>query len=371
MKRLLGARGLVGGLVATVAALLVVSIALFIRSARLEDELALESTRAISLEELLGETQRELLTPEDLELALDERLAATAARLDSLEKRSGALPRVIATAQRAVVFLQGSYAFIETATGRPLRYVSVDRDGRPMRTADGSPAVSVDGKGPVAEAHFTGTGFIVSRDGLVLTNRHVTAPWEASPVRAAMERRGFRPVLRRFIGYRPGGRGPFDVELVDQSDEVDLAVLRCEIVPGSVEPLQLSAARPASGDEVVVLGYPTGITALVARADPRVLDPEAIAGRDFWGMAEALAEADLIAPLATRGIVGQVTDARIVYDAETTSGGSGGPVLGLDGTVLAINTAVLVGFGGSNLGVPASRALEAFEAIEPSADPER
>lgn len=364
-------RVLVGGLAATVAALFVVSIALFIRSARLEEKLALESTRAISLEELLSETQRELITPEALELALDERLASTAARLDSLESRSEALPRVIATAHRSIVFLQGSYAFVETATGRPLRYVNVDQDGQPIRTADGSPVVSVDGEGPVAEAHFTGTGFIISRDGLVLTNRHVTAPWEATPVRELMERRGFRPVLRRFIGYLPGGGGPFDVEPVAQSDDTDLAILRCEIVPGSVEPLELSSARPSSGEEVVVLGYPAGITALVARADPRVLDPDTVAGRDFWSMAEVLAQADLIAPLATRGIVGQVTDARVVYDAETTSGGSGGPVLGLDGRVVAINTAVLVGFGGSNLGVPARRAVELLEAISPRLDFER
>ena len=64
-----------------------------------------------------------------------------------------------------------------------------------------------------------------------------------------------------------------------------------------------------------------------------------------------------MAPLASRGIVGQVTSASVVYDAETTSGGSGGPVLTLEGRVVAINTAILPEFGGSNLGVPAADAL--------------
>ena len=43
---------------------------------------------------------------------------------------------------------------------------------------------------------------------------------------------------------------------------------------------------------------------------------------------------------------------RLVYDAETTSGGSGGPVFGPDGTVVGVNFAVTRDFGGSNFGVP-------------------
>jgi S1-C subfamily serine protease len=66
-------------------------------------------------------------------------------------------------------------------------------------------------------------------------------------------------------------------------------------------------------------------------------------------------------PLATRGIVGQVTSANVVYDAETTRGGSGGPVLSLDGRVVAVNTAILPEFGGSNLGIPVARVRALIE----------
>ena len=55
-------------------------------------------------------------------------------------------------------------------------------------------------------------------------------------------------------------------------------------------------------------------------------------------------------------VVGQVTAGSVVYDAETTSGGSGGPVVSLRGEVVAVNMAILPEFGGSNLGVPAHRA---------------
>ncbi len=78
--------------------------------------------------------------------------------------------------------------------------------------------------------------------------------------------------------------------------------------------------------------------------------------RDFWSVARRLSEAGHIAPLATKGIVGQSSSTAVVYDAETTRGSSGGPVLDADGLVQALNVAVMREFGGSNLGVPASEA---------------
>ena len=114
--------------------------------------------------------------------------------------------------------------------------------------------------------------------------------------------------------------------------------------------------------EVIVLGYPTGIRALLARAGDRFV--EGLAKRpelDFWGVARELAKAGLVTPLASRGIVGQVTSEAIVYDAETTQGGSGGPVLNLNGEVVAVNSAVIPEFGGSNLGVPIAHARKLIE----------
>ncbi len=65
-----------------------------------------------------------------------------------------------------------------------------------------------------------------------------------------------------------------------------------------------------------------------------------------------------IAPLASGGIVAQVTPSAVVYDAETTRGGSGGPVVDLRHNVVAITSAVLTDFGGSNLAVPATHGRE-------------
>ena len=106
-----------------------------------------------------------------------------------------------------------------------------------------------------------------------------------------------------------------------------------------------------------MVGFPLGIRALMARTNPEFVESLQQAGiTDFWRVAELLSREGHVTPLASRGIVGQVTTQNVVYDAETTSGGSGGPVLSLDVQVVAINAAILPEFGGSNLGVPAARA---------------
>ena len=179
--------------------------------------------------------------------------------------------------------------------------------------------------------------------------------------------------MRRFVGYLPGVEEPFDVELVAASDHADLAVLQCSNVTGQVPPLELREEPVEAGDEVIILGFPTGIQALLARADESFVEALAKEGDlDFWAVARRLAKTGRITPLASRGIVGQTTPAYVVYDAETTSGGSGGPVLDLDGRVVAVNAAVIPQFGGSNLGVPAEKArqlLAAASATAPAAEP--
>jgi S1-C subfamily serine protease len=173
---------------------------------------------------------------------------------------------------------------------------------------------------------------------------------------------GLAPVMHRFQGFLPALAEPFDVELVAASPSADLAVLVCNEATDRVAPLELTEAPPAAGDEVLVLGYPTGIRALLARADPAFIEALAAGPQlDFWGIARRLAAAGHIAPLASRGIVAQVTPAVVVYDAETTRGGSGGPVLDFEGQVVAVTSAVVPEFGGSNLGVSAGMVRDLLE----------
>jgi len=77
-----------------------------------------------------------------------------------------------------------------------------------------------------------------------------------------------------------------------------------------------------------------------------------ISGSDPKLVLEELAKRKLIRPLVTQGHVGDVLEDKIVYDAQTTSGGSGGPLLNREGGVIGVTYAVVKGFGGSNFGVP-------------------
>jgi len=131
-------------------------------------------------------------------------------------------------------------------------------------------------------------------------------------------------------------------------------VVRAPLMEGR-EPLRLAEADPGPGQPILVLGYPAGIDALLARSGAVFVDSLMQRRPDFWTVVKELSEAGFIRPLATRGIVGQVTPSTVAYDAETTRGGSGGPVLSLDGKVVAVTFAILAEFGGSNLGVPAEQ----------------
>jgi S1-C subfamily serine protease len=341
-------------------ALLAAVAALWTRSARLERRLLHESRAVRGLAEILERGESAALSDAEIEF-LRGRLSDNAARIEALEARSTARAEVIERSARSVAFIQGAWGF-EDDRGRSLRFARVPPDGRSPGGPEGL-SVDVEGDGPPVEILYTGTGFVVDAAGLLLTNRHVAAPWETDETAMLLAVQGLTPVIRRFHGYLPGIEEPFDLTFVRASDTLDVALLRCAPVDADIPPLRISSTPARPGDEVIVLGYPTGITALVARADPASIQALREAGPlDFWEVARHLSAGGMIGPLATVGVVGQVTSGSVVYDAETTHGGSGGPVLSLDGEVLAVNMAILEEFGGSNLGVPAAEALRLLHA---------
>ncbi len=341
------------------------------QSRHLETRLAIEQDHVIGLGELLRRVESQSLSRAELadvrsELRdeLQRGLSQTSDRVLALEARSAAATRAIAAATPSIAFVQGSFGFEDPATRRVLR-LTLGADGAAQRLPDGRPLVSLGGDGPPVEISFSGTAFVVHPDGLMLTNRHVALPWEGEEALPGIRQLGLSPVIRRMQAYLPGRSDAFAVSTLGASKSQDLAILDGGEAAREARALALGRQRPAPGDEAIVMGFPTGIRALLARAGDRfVAELGDRPGMDVWSAARELARAGLMSPLASRGIVAQVTNEAIVYDAATTSGGSGGPVLNLAGEVVAVNRAILPGFGGSNLGVPIEHARELMRTLK-------
>lgn len=353
---------------ATVIILLVILVALAYQQGRintlLSEQVETGKTELENFSRSLTRSQEEALTPQDLEAlgaALQGQIATTEERLEDIERRSKASASVIADATAAVLFLQGAWGFKEKDGERMLRQV-LDGDGNPIRLPNGTLSLSLDGTGPVAERQYTGTGFLVEEDGLLVTNRHVGLPWEFDANIKMILAQGLEPVMTRFIGYLPGQAEPVTVELVAASDSADVALLRLTENGDSRPGLKLATSPPGPGDEIIVMGYPTGLRSMLAQAGNRFVEQLRASGdTSFWNVSQTLANAGRILPLASRGIVGGISSETIAYDAETTHGGSGGPVLDINGEVVAVNAAILPEYGGSNLGVPVDKVRQLLD----------
>jgi hypothetical protein len=117
-----------------------------------------------------------------------------------------------------------------------------------------------------------------------------------------------------------------------------------------LQALPLATAIPNPGELVAVVGYPMGIVGMVAKSPPAVYDRLAYR-RDDMDAANELAALSLIRPSATCGHLGDVVGDKLIYDAPTAHGGSGGPVFNSRGEVIGINAAYLDGFSGGTLGI--------------------
>jgi putative serine protease PepD len=156
-----------------------------------------------------------------------------------------------------------------------------------------------------------GTGFVVRRDGTIVTNAHVVAGAETAQVRF-------------------GDSGALvEAEVLGADTGSDLAVLRVD--PGSVgrlRPLPLAnSERVRVGDAVVAIGHPFG------------LDRTATAGI-VSGVGREIRAPD-----------GFQIDEVIQTDAPINPGNSGGPLLDARGRVVGVNSQIATGGGGGNVGI--------------------
>ncbi len=287
--------------------------------------------------------------------ALRGQLKRTEGQIRQIESADSVAQEIIKTYSQSVCLIHVSVAVREQTSGRPLRYVGIAPDGEPLIDLKGQPAITLDGNGPEVRVHSLGSGFLAEAGGRVVTNHHVVEPWWQDDSLASMKEKGLEPVISEMEAFFPQSPRSFSCATERISTDADLAVVRVELGDLKREILSFDEAGEPnlSGQAVVLMGYPTGIEAILARTDDSVVREIVITSRgELKGILAELAVRNLIRPTVTQGHVGDVLKDKIVYDAQTTSGGSGGPLFNQRGKVIGINFAIVRSFGGSNFGIP-------------------
>jgi len=169
-------------------------------------------------------------------------------------------------------------------------------------------------------ARGTGSGVIVSPDGLILTNNHVVEG--AHNIEATLA--GDRSFRARVLGRDP---------------DTDLAILRAEI--GDTLPVaQLGNSKAVvPGQIAIAIGNPLGFQSTVTAGIVSAV------GRTLMGQGGRL--------------IGDV----IQTDAALNPGNSGGPLVSSAGEVIGINTASIMGAQGICFSVASNTALHVLQQV--------
>jgi serine protease Do len=168
-----------------------------------------------------------------------------------------------------------------------------------------------------------GSGFIISAEGLVLTNAHVVANAERVTVRLADAKR------------------EFEAKVVGADPRTDVAVLKLEA--SGLPVLELGdSASVSPGDWVAAIGSPFGFANTIT-----------------GGIVSAVG----------RSLPGEAYVPFIQTDVAVNPGNSGGPLLTLDGKVVGINSMIYSGTGGYmgvSFAIPIEIALDVAKELQAS-----
>jgi len=224
-------------------------------------------------------------------------------------------------------------------------YITASRPGQPQAEMlpippefrqffDRGPAPEPRPSGRAPTVRGSGSGFIVSADGFILTNHHVVDGAQKVQVRL-LDRRGF------------------DAKVVGSDAATDVAVLKIDAK--DLTPATLGASAGAQvGEWVMAVGNPFGddltftVTSGIISAKGRALQ---LPGQSSHSIRDF-----------------------IQTDAAINPGNSGGPLVDVDGTVIGINSAIASptgAYAGYGFAVPIDLAKRVMEQLIESGRVER
>jgi DNA-binding response OmpR family regulator len=293
---------------------------------------------------------------------LDNRLRKTDSRIGKLESESRVAQEIVRDYSNSVCLIYAIVVFHERKSGARLNFAGIDANGNPVVDNKGNPLVTTAGGGRPVYLHVFGSGFLIDTAGHILTNHHVLEPWWHNAQAIPVPSDTFEPTIESMWAYFPGNETPLILHVQGVTEDFDLGLASVDLPENHPRPVTIDPQAAISGSPVVLIGYPTGIEGILARIDEPTLKRIAqTTGNNTEGLVQELARRKLIRPLVTQGHLGVVGPDRLVYDAQTTSGGSGGPVFNASGKVIGVNFAILSGFSGSNFAVPISHAGKMVE----------
>ncbi len=179
-----------------------------------------------------------------------------------------------------------------------------------------------------------GSGVIVTANGYILTNKHVIFPPDFN-----MDGDKYISLMRLRVSI-PGREGHLPAELIDFSQDMDVAVIR--VAGNNFSHATLSDSDTVRvGDIAFALGAPFGIEKTVT-----------------MGIISAKRNDEVLEGFGNQEL--------LQTDASINPGNSGGPLIDADGRVIGINTAIYSRTGG-NLGIgfaiPINKAVSAADAL--------
>jgi serine protease Do len=331
------------------------------RSQRTLAEVQHDPSRAIDSQRLQLQKQSEDLRSQiasggtENNSALQNQLSAVEDRLQRLESEGTVAQTIIQSYEPSVCLIHVVVGFRDHVTKLPLHYAGITSAGEPVTDEHNNPLLGITGSGPEVHIDVFGTGFLVSEKGQILTNHHVVEPWWENEDLKEMVDQGVDPVIVEMAAYFPTIPHGLPISTEKISSDADVAVLKGNISELGIKQVAFADGRHSgvSGGAVVLLGYPTGLDAILARTGEETLQSIATASKgDPKQVVEELARRHLIRPVVTQGHIGDILPDKIIYDAQTTSGGSGGPLFNSEGKVIGVNFAMVRDFGGSNFAIP-------------------